>query len=247
MKIRYQGEAEKKLQLLFTSAKQNSPSIILIDDVDLLCCHRSGSTNEAANGNMEVQRRVLSCLLTLLDGIVDVDNNQQSENPIIFLICTSSNPGNIDSAMRRPGRIDKEIELVVPTPEDREKILTKILLQMNVIINQNSNISDNEISIKCIHEISKKAHGMVGSDLLLLCKEAFSISLQKQSNGFFSVPFNSINITESDLYQALTRVNPSGIREVSVEVPEVRWNDIGGMDSVKQSIREVKKITLSSS
>lgn len=80
---------------------------------------------------------------------------------------------------------------------------------------------------------------MVGSDLLLVCKEAFSISLQRQSNGFFSVPHNSISITENDLYQALTRVSPSGIREVSVEVPEVRWNDIGGMNSVKQSIREV--------
>jgi AAA family ATPase len=210
--------------------------------VDLLCANRSGGGTESAiGGDAEVQKRVLSCLLTLLDGVIE--DEKLSEAPI-FLICTTSSPGDIDPAMRRPGRLDKEIELAVPSQTDREKIFHKVLSQMNVdIVSKSDHMRANslEITDQLIHEISKKAHGMVGSDLLLVCKEAFSVSLSRQSSSGRALETISFDgkINATDLSLAITRVSPSGIREVAVEVPEVRWSHIGGMDSVKQSLREV--------
>jgi AAA family ATPase len=242
---RFQGEAERHLQLLFTSAQQNSPALILIDEVDLLCANRTGGTTESGGGDAEVQKRVLSCLLTLLDGVIE--DETRNEAPI-FLICTTSSPGDIDPAMRRPGRLDKEIELAVPSQIDREKIFHKVLSQMNVEIFSDSDIASqgpSKITKQFIHEISKKAHGMVGSDILLVCKEAFTVSLSRQSSEADAggpldpaLAFDG-KISADDLSFAITKVSPSGIREVAVEVPEVRWSHIGGMDSVKQSLREV--------
>lgn len=228
--IRFQGEAERQLQLTFNAARQNQPALILIDEIDIICADRSGNSDSA---NVEVQKRVLSCLLTLLDGVIEDEKQNDSK---IFVLCTSSSPGDIDPAMRRPGRLDKEIELPVPSQSDREHILLKILEQMNVPYDQTEN--ENGVSRALIHEISKAAHGMVGSDLLLVCKEAFAMSLQRQKSGLLDNTFDG-RITAADLSAAVTKVSPSGIREVAVEVPEVRWDDIGGMDTVKQSLREV--------
>lgn len=217
--------------------------MILIDEVDLLCANRSGTTHEGA-GDAEVQKRVLSCLLTLLDGVIE--DEKRNEDPI-FLICTTSSPGDIDPAMRRPGRLDKEIELAVPSQADRERIFSKILSQMGVeIVSDSYEGGPSEITQQFIREISKKAHGMVGSDLLLVCKEAFTVSLSRQNSckhdatGLLD-PFVTFDgkVSRADLSLAITKVSPSGIREVAVEVPEVRWSHIGGMDSVKQSLREV--------
>lgn len=219
--------------MVFTSAQQNSPALILIDEIDVLCANRSGNTE---SGYAEVQKRVLACLLTLLDGVIE---DEQRSDSHIFVIGTSSSPDDIDPAMRRPGRLDKEIELAVPSQIDRENILLKLLQQMNVnCLDSEANSAYSGVRRSFIHQLSKKAHGMVGSDLLLVCKESFAISLQRQKSELLDLTFDG-QISEDDLSVAVTQVSPSGIREVAVEVPEVRWNDIGGMEIVKQSLREV--------
>jgi AAA family ATPase len=220
--------------------------------VDILCANRSGTASDLNGGNAEVQRRLLSCLLSLLDGVIEDEGRGEA---LIFVICTTSSPGDIDPAMRRPGRLDKEIELPVPSQRDRESILRRILLQMNVSVEGEDGKEPlppsagltTALSEAFVHEVSKKAHGMVGSDLLLVCKEAFAISLQRQraaataatGGPSHGVPSFDGTITRADLSLAVAKVSPSGIREVAVEVPEVRWDHIGGMHSVKQSLREV--------
>jgi SpoVK/Ycf46/Vps4 family AAA+-type ATPase len=222
--------------------------------VDLLTPHRSQTTSGLATA--EMQKRIVSCLLTLLDGGGGVEGGGGG----VFVIATTSSVDDIDPAMRRPGRLDREVEFPVPSPEQRESILNKILERMQVSVLPDDSPSP-ALSTSCggIREVAKRSHGMVGSDLLLLCKEAFISCLNRTlpSDGVTSSlaslnlnetsrPHNLIDppvvgpcLTNGDLVTALSLVSPSGIREVAVEVPEVRWADIGGMEEVKQSLREV--------
>mmetsp|Transcript_10442 Transcript_10442/g.15890 ORF Transcript_10442/g.15890 Transcript_10442/m.15890 type:complete len:808 (+) Transcript_10442:31-2454(+) len=252
---RYQGEAEATMQRVFASAHRNAPSLILMDDIDLLCGDRSKQYSAS-----DVQRRVVSCLLTLVEGVKETHTDSSGRGGV-FILATSSCPQNIDSAMRRPGRLDREIELPVPTPSEREEIISRTLMAMDVVVGEDGVPQDS------VQAISRKAHGMVGADLLLLCKEAALIAVERNGGNrgisdlsdalesmSLSTPvvtprkadtvqlsgsYKKVHVIGDDLYRALALVKPTAIREVAVEVPEIHWHDIGGMDTVKQSLREV--------
>lgn len=218
---RFQGEAEVEIRAIFTRAQQNAPSIILMDDIDIVCKQRQNAS--------EIQYRILSCLLTLMDGFVDIKG--------VFIIATSANPQEIDAAIRRPGRIDKEYEFTVPSAPERESILHAVLQTLDVVVDAS-----------CVAQAARMAHGMVPADLQLVCKEALLLAAKravKQEDGLIeqlsrlSLTENRCSLTNEDFLTAVGKVTPSAIREVAVEVPEVRWTDIGGMEAVKQSLREV--------
>lgn len=274
------GEAEQKLRDIFAEARRLSPCCILIDNMDLVCASRSRADVT------DLQKRLVSCLLTLLDGVVDMQR--------VFLIGTSARPNDIDAAIRRAGRIDKEVEIGVPSAAERMSILTTLLSEAGVTLCDSGNSSSSDdsdppavsrfsVSVALIKEIASLAHGMVGADLLLVVKEAFYLATKRRSaaqsealpsggsvvsnlaDEFSAMDVNSTVddaatiesvdtatvatsgadnamtpfFTDNDFRQALTSISPSALREVVIEVPQVRWKDIGGMESVKQSLREV--------
>lgn len=233
-----------------------------MDDVDLICKHRSSQSSELHN-------RIVSCILTLMDGLSQYsDNFMQHPTSSVFILAASCKPNDIEQAMRRPGRLDKEIELAVPTVSDRSEILQTILRTIGDLnTGINGSISENAIA-----DVARRAHGMVGSDILLVCKEAHMnsldrnlscnikstidvVNLEKDFNrlavaastpGIIDESYDSNRVDcipgpliDEDLLAAVARVTPSAIREVAVDIAEVRWNDIGGMESVKQSLKEV--------
>ena len=351
---RYEGDAEKMVTKVFREASVRSPCCILIDNIDQLCYSRS------AAGASELQKRVVACLLTLMDGVSTTDSNSSGrKSSNVFIIGTSVRTGDIDSAVRRAGRIDREIEIGVPSSVDRESILTGLLEKSGVHVISGSggcaNDNKNSLAERDFRQVAQQAHGMVGSDLLSVIKEAFyltlrdkdplfltasasttaqlpvhkvagetgidtlkelekdsvSLSLANLADEFAALDVaddddttplsstgitiatpgptaaivnsnsntatatagisknyrskNSIDsttvsnslvttatdpgrgldmggqlITTAALRCALTRISPSALREVVIEVPSVHWADIGGMEGVKQSLKEVR-------
>lgn len=166
------GDGEKELRRIFTYAHEHSPCVIVADDFDILCPSRSGASTT------EQQCRIVSSLLTLVDGVLVPGQTGQGN---VFLLATSSKPNLLDAAMRRPGRLDLEIELPVPGALDRRDIMHSILKQMNISLVVNGVDADSTadasngdfvINVSDVADIAKNSHGMVGSDLLQLCKEA---------------------------------------------------------------------------
>lgn len=241
---KFVGEAEVELQRVFEYAASHAPCCVLMDDADLLCKSRSDSQTSA------LQRRVVSCLLSLLDGI------KTSGNSGVFVIAATTHPNSIDPAFRRPGRFDKEIEVGVPNAVQREAILTALVEDSRILLAQHSpqrGAAGIHITPQGIAQVAKQAHGMVGSDLLQVLKEAGLLALSRMDAdrpGVASVSTvtaglrnlsltSSVAVTDDDLAQAVSKVPPSALREIVVEIPTTYWADIGGMDSVKQSLREV--------
>ena len=234
------GEAESEVRKIFQRASRKAPCIVVIDDLEQLCPHR-GSDGTAS----DVQQRLTSCLLNIIDGPTALRG--------VFIIAASSSPNTIDAAMRRPGRLDREIELTVPSPADREAILLSTLTSLGVYIADEAEFANesedgNEdrrhiIHKTCVSKVAKSSHGMVASDLVLVCKEAFisaSNRVYRYSDVLQDVIVgDDVRLVDSDLVAGVGNVVPSAIREVAVDVPCVRWSDIGGMDSVKTSLREV--------
>lgn len=228
------GYAEKAIKKVFSEAAECSPSIITIDDIDLLCPIRSSSTSD-------IQKRVVSCLLPLLEG--------ERLSSGIVIVATSSKPNNIDPALRRPGRLDREIELSVPNAEERYAILHVLFNTLKIsVVEQSFNESSTGVEL-LLKETARSAHGMVASDLLSVCKEACYLSSVRSreeiTGDSIDIRMANLNLqgltlmTAADLTRALNRVTPSALREISIEIPYVRWSDIGGMEYVKQSLREV--------
>lgn len=232
---RFVGEAEMELRMVFQRAARRAPCVVLIDDIDALCPQRGSDLMSAS----DVQQRLTSSLLSILDGADTLSR--------VFVIATSAAPSRIDSAMRRPGRLQKEFEIGVPTPVEREEILFNILKFMNIKVIEDDEIVDIDLECRvdcvsraCLQAAAVKAHGMVASDLVLVCKEALLESLvSKTAVSKEKIDTTSISIAGVDLLHAIDRVVPSAMREVAVDVPCVKWTDIGGMDDVKKSLREV--------
>jgi SpoVK/Ycf46/Vps4 family AAA+-type ATPase len=186
--LRFQGEAESTLQRLFEEASLNAPALVLVDDLELLAPQRTQLLSD-------LQRRIVSCLLTLIDGVVSASDGQgqgqrhgQRQGGRVFIIATSSQPNLIDTAMRRPGRLDREVELGVPSPACRGEILHSLLRAMGMLSSAGSHegagsrqraLMHSDITEEVIRSLSKKSHGMVGADLLLVCKEAHMIALDR--------------------------------------------------------------------
>ncbi|MFH0832210.1 MAG: CDC48 family AAA ATPase [Candidatus Aenigmatarchaeota archaeon] len=217
---KFYGESEENLRKKFEEAEKNAPSIIFIDEIDAIAPKR-----EETRG--EVERRVVSQLLTLLDGL-------KSRGKLIVIGATNI-PNSIDPALRRPGRFDREIELGVPNKDGRKEILQ---------IHTRGMPLSKDVEIDKISEIT---YGYVGADISALCKEAAMHALRrilpdlgeiKEDKPFDQELLKKLIVTRDDFDHALKMVEPSAMREVLFEVPNVKWADIGGLETVKASMKE---------
>ncbi|MBN2095382.1 MAG: CDC48 family AAA ATPase [Candidatus Aenigmarchaeota archaeon] len=218
---KYYGQSEENLRKKFDEAEKNAPSIIFIDEIDAIAPKREEVTNE-------VERRVVSQLLTMMDGL-------KSRGQVIVIGATNR-PDSLDPALRRPGRFDREIVIGVPNQEGRLEILQ--------IHSRNMPLAE-DVDLK---SISEKTYGFVGADLEALCKEAAMHALRRvvpdlsMLKGQETLPKETIEklmVTQKDFEDAMKKVEPSAMREVLVEVPNVHWSDIGGLEGVKQQLVEV--------
>ena len=204
------GEAEKKIMEIFESAKKLSPSIMFMDEIDSLCPKRDSNTNASS-------LRITTLLLSIMDGCL----TKESKVKVLFIGATNIS-NSLDPALRRPGRFDREIEISPPSSQERFDILR------NILDNYPSNITLSDLK-----NISDASHGYVGSDLNLLCKEAFIIATKKLDD---LAKYAEISIT--DMEMAYSKIRPSAMREVFIEVPKVKWSDIGGQKITKQKLIE---------
>ncbi|XP_078036445.1 ATPase family gene 2 protein homolog A [Augochlora pura] len=206
------GETEQKLKDIFMEAKAKAPSIILIEEIDSLCPKRSSSSTDH-------ERKVLSQLVALFDDIQNANDN-------VVILGTTSKLDLVDSSLRRPGRIDKEFEIYVPTPTMRREILEKMLLKI-----------PHSLLDEDIRNIAFVTHGYVGADLYGLCSQAVLNAVKRQQK--MSVPFETLaEITVTDFNLALNVIKPSAMKEVLIEVPNIRWSDIGGQEDLKLKLKQ---------
>lgn len=215
---KFYGESEKKLRKLFIEAEEKSPSIIFIDEIDAIAPKRETVTGE-------VERRVVAQLLALMDGL-------HSRGRVIVIGATNR-PNSLDSALRRPGRFDREIEIKVPNEKGRREIFQ--IHTRNMPLNP-------KVSIK---EFAQITHGFVGADISAVVREAAMSALRRylpriNLEAEFIDPdlLEEIEVTKEDFENAMKEVLPSGIREVFVEVPNVTWEQVGGLHELKQRLVE---------
>jgi transitional endoplasmic reticulum ATPase len=215
---KFYGESEERLREIFKQAEENTPSIIFIDEIDSIAPKREEITGE-------VEKRIVSQLLTLMDGM-------KSRGKIVVIAATNR-PDSIDPALRRPGRFDREIEIGIPDQQGRREILNIHSRGMQI-----------EESLD-LHQIAKVTHGFVGADLEILAKEAGMRSIRKilpdldlEAEKIPAEILQKIIITEKDFKDALKEVRPSALREVLVQVPDVTWEDVGGLESLKEDLYE---------
>ena len=216
---KFYGESEKKIRDIFESAEKNAPSIIFIDELDAIAPKR-----EDVSG--EVERRVVSQLLTMMDGL-------KSRGKVVVIGATNR-PNSIDSALRRPGRFDREIEINVPSKDGRLSILK--IHTRGMPLTKDVKLED----------LAAVTHGFVGADLEALAKEAAMVVLrgllpQMKLDEEEKIPqhlLDKLKIHSSDFTEALKVVRPSAMREVLVETPNVNWDDVGGLEEVKRELRE---------
>ncbi|KAF9900933.1 AAA ATPase cdc48 [Lobosporangium transversale] len=212
------GESESNLRKAFEEAEKNSPAIIFIDEIDSIAPKR-----EKTNG--EVERRVVSQLLTLMDGLKARSN--------IVVMAATNRPNSIDPALRRFGRFDREIDIGIPDPTGRLEILRIHTKNMKL---------DDDVDLE---QIASETHGYVGSDVASLCSEAAMQQIREKMDLFDlddetidAEVLDSLAVTMENFRYALGISNPSALRETVVEVPTITWNDIGGLEKVKQELQE---------
>ncbi|MCV0393296.1 MAG: CDC48 family AAA ATPase [Nitrosopumilus sp.] len=215
---KYYGESEERIREIFNQAEENAPSIIFIDEIDSIAPKRDEVSGE-------VEKRIVSQLLTLMDGM-------KSRGKVVVIAATNR-PDSIDPALRRPGRFDREIEIGIPDEEGRFDILSIHTRGMPI---------DEKVDLK---KISKTTHGFVGADLEVLSKEAAMRSLRRilpeidlNEDKISSEILQKIQITSDDFKEALKEVRPSALREVQVQIPNVSWDDVGGLEELKEELRE---------
>jgi transitional endoplasmic reticulum ATPase len=216
---KFYGESEERLRDTFKQAEENSPSIIFIDEIDSIAPKR-----EEVSG--DVEKRIVSQLLTLMDGLVARGK--------VVVIGATNRPNAIDPALRRPGRFDREIEIGIPDRDGRHDILQIHTRGMPLIDDIN------------LDRFAKITHGFVGADLESLSKEAAMRSLRRELPKInmeqSKIPIevlNKIKITDDDFENALKDIQPSAIREIQIQRPNVHWEDIGGLSDVKNELAEV--------
>ena len=215
---KFYGESEERLRDIFKQAQENAPSIIFIDEIDSIAPKREEVTGE-------VEKRVVSQLLSIMDGL-------ESRGKVVVIGATNR-PNAIDPALRRPGRFDREIEIGIPDRQGRLEILQVHTRGMPLTDDVN------------LEKLAAVTHGFVGADLEMLCKEAAMRSLKsvlpKLDLEQTSIPaevLNKISVRMNDFQEALKEVHPSAMREVLVEVPDTRWEDVGGLEDVKKTLQE---------
>ena len=212
------GESESKLRKIFEDAEKKAPSIIFIDEIDSIAPKR-----DKAGG--EVERRIVSQLLTLMDGIKPTSN--------VIVIAATNRPNVIDPALRRFGRFDRELDIGVPDDAGRLEILRIKTRNM-------------KIAKDCdLEQIGKDTHGYVGADIAQLCMEAAFQAIREKmhlidvdADKIDAEILDQIEITSESFRHALSVTNPSALRENVVEVPNVSWEDVGGLEDVKRELKE---------
>lgn len=215
---KFYGESEGKLREIFKEAQENAPSIVFIDELDSIAPKRDEVTGE-------VERRVVSQLLSLMDGL-------ESRGKVVVIGATNR-VNAIDPALRRPGRFDREIEIGVPDKSGRLEVLQIHTRGMPLV---------EDVDLK---KLADGAHGFVGADLQALCKEAAMRALRRvmpeinlEEESVSADILNKINVTMSDFQEALREIEPSAMREILVDIPNVDWNSVGGLEDAKQELRE---------
>ena len=215
---KYYGESEQRLREIFEEAKKNAPSIIFIDEIDAIAPKRDEVVGE-------VERRVVAQLLALMDGLEARGN--------VIVIAATNRPNAVDPALRRPGRFDREIEVPLPDKHGRLEILQIHTRHMPLA---------EDVDLEKLAELTK---GFTGADLSALAREAAMYALRRYLPEIDldqeSIPVEVLEkmvVTMEDFLKALRDITPSGLREIQIEVPEVRWSDIGGLGDVKQELRE---------
>ncbi|KXB04567.1 hypothetical protein AKJ49_01955 [candidate division MSBL1 archaeon SCGC-AAA382A03] len=215
---KFYGESEERLRNIFEEAKKNAPSIIFIDELDAIASKREETTGD-------VEKRVVSQLLSLLDGL-------EARGKVIVIAATNRVDA-VDPALRRPGRFDREIEIGVPSRDGRKEVLQIHTRGMPLA---------EEIDLD---ELADNTHGYVGADLAAVAREAAMTSLRKvlpeidlEKEEIPQELLDKLQVTKEDFQTAMQQVEPSAMREVLVQVPDTHWDDIGGLNDVKQKLSE---------
>ncbi|MDA4128813.1 MAG: CDC48 family AAA ATPase [Thaumarchaeota archaeon] len=215
---KYYGESEARLREIFKEAKEKAPTIIFIDEIDSIAPKREEVTGE-------VERRVVSQLLSLMDGL-------EARGKVIVIAATNRHNA-LDPALRRPGRFDIEIEIKVPDKKGRYEILQIHTRHMPL---------QEDVDLEKLASVS---HGFVGADLEYLCKEAAMKTLRRilpelklEEERLSPEILDKLIVTGDDFQKALKDITPSAMREVYLETPDVKWSEIGGLDGVKRELRE---------
>jgi transitional endoplasmic reticulum ATPase len=215
---KYYGESEEKLRQLFKTAEEQAPSIVLIDEIDSIAPKREEVTGE-------VERRVVAQLLALMDGM-------ESRGKVVVIGATNR-PDALDQALRRPGRFDREIEIGVPNRQSRFEVLQIHTRGMPLA---------KDVSLDKLADIT---HGYVGADLAALAREAGMSAIRRvlpqidlEVEAIPAEILNKIEVTMQDFLDAYKDLEPSAMREVMIESPNVHWSDIGGLETVKQELKE---------
>ncbi|ARN82426.1 CDC48 family AAA ATPase [Methylocystis bryophila] len=215
---KFYGESEARLRKIFEDAQRRAPCIIFFDEIDSLAPKR-----ERVEG--EVEKRVVAQLLALMDGL-------KSRGDVIVMAATNR-PNSLDPALRRPGRFDREIAIGIPNETARREILE--IYARGMPLGDDIELSD----------LAATTHGFTGADLTALCREAAMAALRRQlpqlSVGSGPIPSEalmSLEVKMADFREALSEVSPSGLREVEIETPNVRWEEVGGLESIKEALKE---------
>ncbi len=215
---KFYGESEERLREIFKQGQESAPSIIFIDEIDSIAPKR-----EEVSG--DVEKRIVSQLLSLMDGL-------ESRGKLVVIGATNR-PDAIDPALRRPGRFDREIEIGIPDQEGRDEIIQ--IHSRGMPLGEDVNLQ----------EIARVTHGFVGADLEALVKEAAMHALRKvlpeidlEQSKIPAEVLNKIQVRMKDFDDSLKEVQPSAMREVLVHVPNVKWDDIGGLQNIKQELIE---------
>ncbi len=226
---KFYGESEARLREIFKEAKEKSPTIIFIDEIDSIAPKREEVTGE-------VERRVVSQLLSLMDGL-------EARGKVIVIAATNR-PNAIDPALRRPGRFDREIEIRVPDKKGRLEILLIHSRHMPLAQAEEKH-GNTEEKLVDIEKLAAVTHGFVGADLEYLCKEAAMKTLRRnlpdiqlEEDRLSPETLDKLIVTMQDFEAALRDITPSAMREVYLETPDVKWSDIGGLEGVKKDLQE---------
>ncbi len=215
---KYYGESEKQLREIFEEANKNAPSVIFIDEIDSIAPKRG-------EGKDQTEKRIVAQLLTLMDGLQSRGN--------VVVIAATNRPDDIDEALRRPGRFDREIKILAPDEKGRKEIFQ---------IHTRGMPLDKDVDFDYL---AKKTLGFTGADIEILCKEAamkaikpYVPSLKEFSEKVPTNVLDKIKVSMKHFKEALKIVEPSAMREILITKPNVKWKDIGGLDDVKEKIKE---------
>ena len=215
---KYYGESEKQLREIFDDAANNAPAIVFVDEIDSICPKR-----EDVSG--EVERRVVAQMLTLMDGMQGRDN--------VIVIGATNRRDAMDPALRRPGRFDREIEIGVPDREGRKEILDVHTRQMPIA---------DDFDVEWVLENS---YGFVGADLAALVRESAMKALRRylpeidlEEDTIPPEVLEKMEVKMEDFKLAIREIEPSALREIYVEIPDVSWESVGGLTEIKDRLKE---------